>query len=248
MSALSNSPADRKTPILCYVTDRRSLSPSAPSDISSVLLQKIVAIASAGVDWVQIREKDLSARDLTALTRDVFRSTARHSKTLPGATRILINDRVDVTLAERADGVHLGESGLPANEVKRLIEQYGSFRVAQALLPVPAPPAPRNFLLGVSCHSLEGAKSAAANGASYIFFGPIFATPSKARFGEPQGVNRLAEVCRAVSLPVLAIGGITVENAAACFHAGAAGIAAIRLFQDSPDPAATVGALRKIAP
>jgi thiamine-phosphate diphosphorylase len=93
---------------------------------------------------------------------------------------------------------------------------------------------------------LEGAKAAVAGGADYIFFGPVFATPSKVAFGEPQGVKRLAEVCRSVPIPVLAIGGITLENAAACFTAGAAGIAAIRLFQDAPDPAATVEVLRKI--
>jgi len=105
----------------------------------------------------------------------------------------------------------------------------------------------KDFLLGVSCHALESAKAAAAGGADYIFFGPVFPTPSKAAFGEPQGVKRLAEVCRSMPVPVLAIGGITLENAAACFTAGAAGIAAIRLFQDAPDPAATVEALRKIA-
>ena len=105
----------------------------------------------------------------------------------------------------------------------------------------------KDFLVGVSCHSLESATAAAAGRADYLFFGPVFATPSKAAFGEPQGVKRLAEVCRSVPIPVLAIGGISLENAATCFTAGAAGIAAIRLFQDALDPVATVEALRKIA-
>ncbi len=91
------------------------------------------------------------------------------------------------------------------------------------------------FLVGASCHSVEGARSAAGHAVDYIFFGPVFATPSKAAFGPPQGLAKLAEVCRAVPIPVLAIGGITKENAAACFDAGAIGIAAIRLFQETPD-------------
>jgi thiamine-phosphate pyrophosphorylase len=94
---------------------------------------------------------------------------------------------------------------------------------------------------------LESAKAAVAGGADYVFFGPVFATPSKAGFGAPHGVGRLTEICRSVPIPVLAIGGITLENAASCFTAGAAGIAAIRLFQDAPDPAETVEALRGIA-
>jgi thiamine-phosphate pyrophosphorylase len=94
---------------------------------------------------------------------------------------------------------------------------------------------------------LESVKSAATGGADYVFFGPVFETPSKAAFGEPHGVRRLAEVCRSVPISVLAIGGITVENAGECFAAGAAGIAAIRLFQDAPEPAAVVEALRQMA-
>lgn len=232
MSARSNSPATRKFPILCYVTDRRSL-PLAPQSADlSALTQKIAALARAGVDWVQIREKDLSARQLTALMQETARCLPAQPGKDPGTTRILINDRVDVALTQGAAGVHLGENCLAVDEVKRLVESRVSTR---------------DFLLGVSCHSLEGAKSAAAGGAHYIFFGPVFATPSKAAFGEPQGVKRLAEVCRSVPIPVLAIGGITLKNAATCFTAGASGIAAIRLFQDAPDPAATVEALRKMA-
>lgn len=227
MSGLSNSLASRKSPLLCYVTDRRSISHTEPY----ALIEKIDAIASAGVDWVQIREKDLSARELAALTRGaLFR--AAHSQGRSQSTRILLNDRVDVALAEGAGGVHLGENGLPVSEVVRLVETHAAHH---------------DFLVGVSCHSLEAAKWAAVGGASYLFFGPVFHTPSKAAFGPPQGLERLAEVCRAVAIPVLAIGGITLENAGACFAAGAEGIAAIRLFQDSSDPAATVRALRPLS-
>ena len=183
-------------------------------------------LVAAGVDWVQIREKDLPARQLAALVREALRRTRTVN-----STRILVNDRVDVALAEGAAGVHLGESSLPVHEVKSLIRSRVSGR---------------DILVGVSCHSLESAKFAATGGADYIFFGPIFATPSKAAFGEPQGVARLAEICGALTIPVLAIGGITLENAGACFRAGAAGIAAIRLFQDATDPAAVMQALRHI--
>jgi thiamine-phosphate pyrophosphorylase len=100
------------------------------------------------------------------------------------------------------------------------------------------------FLIGASCHSLEAAQAAEGAGADYIFFGPVFATPSKAAFGAPQGIERLREVCRSVTIPVLAIGGITVENAHSCFDVGAAGMAAIRLFQESADLSDVVNRLR----
>ena len=232
MSVLSNSPAVLKFPILCYVTGRRSLSAAAPSANSAALVEKIATLAAAGVDWIQIREKDLPAEQLAALVREALRCTRAQSGTDPRSTRILVNDRVDVALTEGAAGVHLGESSLPVHEVKRLIRS-GVFS--------------RDFLCGVSCHSLEAAKSAAAGRADYLFFGPIFATPSKAAFGEPQGVARLAKICGSLAIPVLAIGGITLENAAACFRAGAAGIAAIRLFQEAPEPAAVMEALRQRA-
>jgi thiamine-phosphate pyrophosphorylase len=228
VSGLSNSLASRKSPLLCYVTDRHTIPHTEPA----ALIQKIEASASAGVDWVQIREKDLSARELAAITRGALFRAAGHSQGRSQSNRILLNDRVDVALAEGAGGVHLGENGLPISEVVRLVETHAAHH---------------DFLVGVSCHSLEGAKSAAAGGASYLFFGPVFHTPSKAAFGPPQGLERLAEVCRAVAIPVLAIGGITLENAIACFAAGAEGIAAIRLFQDSSDPAATVRALRQLS-
>ena len=93
-----------------------------------------------------------------------------------------------------------------------------------------------DFLVGVSCHSLEEAREAESAGAAYIFFGPVFDTPSKRGMGEPQGVARLGEICRGVAIPVLAIGGVSEKNAGECIRAGAAGIAAIRMFQDARIP------------
>ena len=103
-----------------------------------------------------------------------------------------------------------------------------------------------DFMVGVSCHSLESARAAERGGADYIFFGPVFATPSKAAFGAPQGTERLGKVCASVEIPVLAIGGMNLENAGACIAAGAAGIAAIRLFQDAVDSAGLAGRFESV--
>lgn len=220
-------------PILCYVTDRHTLQASPQKRLIEALLEKIEAVAAAGVDWIQLREKDLSAKESDLLTREVLRRVSKLAIDVPASPRILVNDRLDVALAEPSDGVHLGENSLPVEDARRLLL---AFRTTHALA--------RDFLIGVSCHSLEAAKSAAAAGADYIFFGPVFATPSKAAYGAPQGLERLAEVCSSVNIPILAIGGISLANAASCFSAGASGIAAIRLFQESADPVGVVRALR----
>jgi thiamine-phosphate pyrophosphorylase len=214
------------------VTDRHSLATSESGELRKTLLSKIEAAAAAGVDWIQIREKDLSGRDCALFTREARQRAAKSQANDAPRTSIVVNDRLDVALTENANGVHLGEKSLPAAEAKRLLVKRG---------------ARNDFIVGVSCHSLEAARSAARDGADYLFFGPVFATPSKAAFGDPQGLERLATVCREISIPVLAIGGITLENASACFAAGASGIAAIRLFQDAQDVSSLVQSLRKLA-
>ena len=228
MSRLNNSSCGFR---LCYVTDRSGLSGFEAREAQETLLLRMETVAAAGVDWIQIREKDLSGRDCGLLTREALQRAAKSSASNAAPTRILVNDRLDVALSEGAGGVHLGENSLPPPEAKRLVK-------AQALT--------QDFLIGVSCHSLGAARSAATGGADYLFFGPIFSTPSKAAFGAPQGLERFAEVCRAVSIPVLAIGGITLANAPACLAAGASGIAAIRLFQDARDMSSLVQSLRKL--
>jgi thiamine-phosphate pyrophosphorylase len=222
-------------PILCYVTDRHSLRAAPGENRIDALLGKIEAAASAGVDWIQLREKDFPGKDYAALACQALRRVSQASSRSRHPTRIMINDRLDVAIAERAGGVHLGETSLPVKEAKRLIDAV-----------MPGSNAGNVFLAGVSCHSLEAAQSAAAAGADYLFFGPVFATPSKAAFGAPQGLDLLANVCRAVTIPVLAIGGITLENAAACLASGVAGIAAIRLFQDAADLTQLVARLRQL--
>jgi len=206
------------------VTDRRRLA-GAPDLAGKLLLQKIEQAAKAGVDWVQIREKDLSGRELGQLAEQAILRAGRDLK-------VLVNDRVDVACAAGAAGVHLGENSLPPSEVRKLVNRGG---------------ARANFLVGVSIHSLEGGLQAELAGADYVIFGPVYTTPSKASFGEPQGVQRLKEMCKRLAIPVLAIGGITLENAGECVAAGAAGIAAIRLFQDAGDLGAVVNELRKVS-
>ncbi|HYL85773.1 MAG TPA: thiamine phosphate synthase, partial [Candidatus Angelobacter sp.] len=115
---------------------------------------------------------------------------------------------------------------------------------AKRLIATVQPPL-QDFLVGVSCHTLEAVQNAARAGADYAFFGPVFATPSKAVFGQPQGLPRLSQACHAVEIPVIAIGGIALENAAQCIASGAAGIAAIRLFQDAGTLPLVVRQLRR---
>jgi thiamine-phosphate pyrophosphorylase len=236
-------PSPNQTSILCYVTDRHALANlgEQPADLSAL----IARAALAGVDWIQIREKDMPARELLALAqsavaenrgfgapeRDKSKNNIRIVAGGIGTTRgcIFVNDKLDVALAAGAAGVHLGGQSLPVAAVN-------AARVGGIL--------PEEFLVGASCHSLEAARAAERDGADYIFFGPVFATPSKAEFGAPQGIGKLAEVSRNLEIPVLAIGGVNEENAAECFVAGAAGIAAIRMFQEAADLPALVARLR----
>ena len=220
MSRPNDHSASRTAPIFCYVTDRRSLSLATSSDSITLLLQRIDAALSAGVHWIQLREKDLSGRDVVSLAR----SALDLARSRNASTRMFVNNRMDVALASGAGGVHLGENALPVADAVRLRDEFFS-RDSR----------PPDFLIGMSCHSLGAALGAARSGADYIYFGPIFDTPSKVMYGPPQGLDLLARICGAVQIPVIAIGGITASNASDCLSAGAAGIAAIRLFQDATD-------------
>lgn len=201
---------------LCYITDRRTLCGPLPV--------RIAAVADAGADWIQIREKDLAPRELLRLAREARRLVPR------GGARLLVNERADVAFAAGLDGVHLPSSAPPPEEIRS--------GAADAL--------PLDFLIGVSCHRLAEARRAEAEGADYVLFGPVFDTPSKRSYGPPLGAAQLGEVCRAVSLPVLALGGVTLANAAHCRDAGAAGVAGIGLFQRASDIGALVTALKRV--
>jgi thiamine-phosphate pyrophosphorylase len=194
-------------PIVCYVTAREALG----ADSTEKLLAKISSAAAAGVDWVQIRERDMQARELLTLTKSAIAAAGK-------TARVLVNERLDVALAAGAAGVHLRENSVPVSNLVRWLRQRT---------------APTDFLAGVSCHSVDQARQADAAGASYVFFGPVFETPAKKKFGPPQGIARLADVCGSVRIPVIAIGGVNDANASDCLQAGASGIAAIRMFQET---------------
>jgi len=225
-------PAPLPRPVLCYVTDRRSLPLALSSDAIPMLLRTIESVATAGVDWIQLREKDLCGGENLQLARAALQAIRARAP----RTRILINDRVDVALAAGAGGVHLSENGFSVSDARRLCDRFAQDSGK-----------PLDFLIGVSCHSLGAALGATRDGADYIYFSPIFHTPSKAFYGPPQGVERLRKVCQAVQIPVIAIGGITLENVASCYAAGAAGAAAIRLFQDATDLPSVIRSLRSPA-
>jgi len=190
-------------PLLCYITDRQQL------PAGQTLQTAISAALAAEAAWIQIREKDLPPRDLLGIVSDAVQRCAHTS------ARVIVNDRLDVALAAGAQGVHLGRESLPVGEVRRISSQ----RVGN------------DFLVGVSCHSVDEVREAGQARASYAIFGPVFDTPSKRQFGPAVGLPALRDACRSVQIPVLAIGGITLANLPDCVAAGAAGIAAIRMFQ-----------------
>ena len=172
------------------------------------VLESFEAALKGGIRDIQLREKDLSLSDLLSLAIVLRQMTASYE------ARLYINGRLDIALMVEADGVHLPEDGLPANEVK-------------ARYP--------HLLVGVSTHSLESAKQAETNGADFITFSPIFATSSKAQYGEPQGLEKLQSVTQAVQIPVLALGGIDKHRINTVLETGAHGVAMISAIWSSPN-------------
>jgi thiamine-phosphate pyrophosphorylase len=190
-------------PCICLITDRRHLVPSARTSSEEIAaLERWLEEALDLVDLIQIRESDLPASSLEPLVQRVSRR-ARSTR-----AQVVVNDRMDIALAAGADGVHLRADGpVPAR--------------ARAL-------APPEWTIGRSVHSAREART--SEGADYLLFGTVFPSPSKASGGPTQGVGPLSEAVAAAAVPVLAIGGITIERAAAVRRAGAGGVAAITLF------------------
>jgi thiamine-phosphate pyrophosphorylase len=193
------------------ITDRRTLGPGDPT---ALLAAQAGLWARAGIDWVQMREKDLSAGELERVARAMLAAI----RSAGGRTRLLVNGRVDVALAAGADGVHL--TAHP--------EELGVVQVRRLWT------AERSPVISVSCHSVEEVDRAREGGADMALFGPVFGKRLPGERTLPGlGLERLREACHAGeadSLPVLALGGVTEKNTAQCLAAGTAGVAGIRLF------------------
>ena len=199
-------PASLPPPILYAITSGATNSKTTPDDDEfSGILTLVEAAVEAEVSLVQIREKALSVRVLHELVKRAVEIAQGSS------TRLLVNDRFDVARAAGADGVQLTEVSLSPRVVREICGA--------------------EFLIGVSAHSLEAARAARDGGADFVVFGPVFETESKSVYGPPQGLEKLLEVTGELQgFPVIAIGGVTLDNAEKCFAAGASGIAAIKLF------------------
>ena len=211
--------------LLYYITDRKSLA-GTDAQQRSRLLVRIGEAAHAGVDYIQLREKDLAARDLERLARDAARTVRENSAT----AKLLVNGRADVALASGADGVHLPAGELAASEVRALWMQASD----------------RAPVVAVSAHTIEEVRAAADQGASFAVLAPIF---EKAHTDvRPVGIDALRAACASTlraEFAVLALGGVTLANVEACLAAGAAGVAGIRLFQNG-DIVETVRRLRAL--
>jgi len=197
---------------LYFISDRK-LNPEEPAE------RPLIQALEAGVDMVQVREKDLPAREVVRITRTVQACAAGRM------AEVYVNSRFDIALAAGAAGVHLPVSGLPAGEVRSR--------------------APGPLKIGVSTHSAREARAAADAGADYITFGPIHETPSKAAFGSPLGLSALSEVAGKVGIPVYAIGGIHAGNLAEVLDLPVAGVAVISAIARSADRRRAVAALRE---
>jgi thiamine-phosphate pyrophosphorylase len=214
--------------ILYYITDRKAF-PGGESRRRLHLLLKIAEAARVGVNYIQLREKDLLTHELELLARDAVQVVRENSRAMQ-PTRLLVNSRIDVALVSGADGVHLRSDDLTPQDVRDI------WRLASAI-DRPHP------IIGISCHATEEVQRAAADAADFAVFAPIF--EKRDAPGIPAaGLETLRRACQ-TAIPVLGLGGITLENAPACLEAGATGIAAIRLFQDN-DLAAIVPRLRDL--
>jgi thiamine-phosphate pyrophosphorylase len=206
--------------LLYYITDRSQFRGDERAR-RRAQLAKVAEAARAGVDYIQLREKDLSARELETLAREVVTAVRENSP----STRLLINSRADVALAAGADGVHLRADDVAPHEVRRVVE-------ISALRPLTAD----HFLVAASCHTAADVFHAESEAADFVVFAPVFEKKAAPVFEKKNtqaaGLAALREACQA-NIPVLALGGVNLENAASCLNTGAAGIAAIRLFQEN---------------
>jgi thiamine-phosphate pyrophosphorylase len=186
---------------LYLITDRRQMKPPFYGGVEDAL--------RAGVKAIQLREKDLTIKEISDMASKLKKLTKKYGAML------FINDRADVALAVDADGVHLGRQGIPVKAVKKI--------------------AGRRLLIGVSTHSVKEALEADAEGADFITLGPVFKTPSKLRYGPPIGLSPIKEAGERLKIPVFAIGGIKPGNLKRTMDAGASGVALISHIVSSKD-------------
>jgi len=199
-------------PAICVITRGRG---AANSRERGALLARLASAAAAGATMIQIRERQFADRELLDFAREGVEAVRPHGSI------VTLNERIDIALAAGAGGVHLKSNSPSVSDVRRIV--------------------PAEFLVGRSVHSVEEAvTTAAAGGCDYLLFGTVFPSASKPADHPIAGIDALERVCRSVSLPVMAIGGICVERARALARSGAAGIAAISLFAESTDIGRTV--------
>ena len=173
------------------------------------LLDVVKAALEGGVRMIQLREKDLSGKELFNLAKELRELTNQFG------AKLLVNDRIDVALAVGADGVHLGHQSISVQDARQVFK-------TSSLIPHPS-----SFLVGVSTHSLEEALNAQSDGADFITFGPVYITPSKAAYGQPVGTDKLKEAAESVRIPVFALGGVKKGNMEDGLKVGSYGVAMI---------------------
>ena len=206
--------------LLYYITDRTAFADDEPTRRRR-LLANIVEATRAGVDYIQLREKDLPTCELESLASEAMSIVVQlRTANQELKTALLLNSRTDVALAVAADGVHLRSDDISPKEV-RSVWKRGTGTPARQL-------SPQDPVIGVSCHSPSEVTQAAKNGASFAVFAPVF----EKKDIQPAGLEPLGEACQ-TKIPVLALGGVTLTNARVCLAAGASGVAAIRLFQEN---------------
>ncbi|HKY28938.1 MAG TPA: thiamine phosphate synthase [Pyrinomonadaceae bacterium] len=206
--------------IYLITSGQTTLQTTTQSESFSRLLKLVEAAVSAEIDLIQLREKNLS-------TKVLFDLTSRAAAIAGGShSRLLVNDRADVAQAAGAAGVHLTSRSIPASVIRKT---FG-----------------REFLIGVSTHSIEEVRVARAGEADFVVFGPVFETASKVEYGPPVGLVKLREVASSVpEFPVLALGGVSLDNVGDCFRAGASGVAAIRMFENVDELSGVVKRVRE---
>ncbi len=190
---------------LYLITNRQSFSTTAE------FVKSVGEALDAGVKAVQLREKDLPTRELLDMSYEFRELTARFG------AKLFINDRLDIALSVDADGIHLGQSGIPVREIRRV--------------------AGNGLMIGCSAHSVKEAMEAEKDGADFITFGPLFPTPSKLKYGGPVGLDSLRKVKNKVGLPIFGIGGIKSENIEDVINSGASGVALISGILSASDKA-----------